>query len=160
MKRFKNCEKTALSKASVKQGLQHPGAFHRLTVLGCFALSLSQHHDKSNRQTDNGCLSPMLHSAWEIYRVQLLCNLLKANTILLRLWSKQNGKLLVQCQDQANTQCILSGFKAEKQTRIYLQDTLDTDRVWRKTSCKCSKWNRFTFATAASIAQLRTTTTS
>lgn len=57
----------------------------------------------------------------------MLHDLLKANTILLCLWSKHNVEnVLVQCQDQANTQYISWGFKAEaKQTHVYLWATVD-----------------------------------
>lgn len=65
--------------------------------------------------------------------------------------------MLVQCQDQANTQHISSGFKANPN----LPATLDTDMVWRQMAGKCCKWDIFTFAAikrhlaSDSTAQLR-----
>lgn len=87
-----SCEKTSLSKASLKQGLQHSESrgFPQADSAGmlCF-FSLNIVIREADR--DNGYLSLMLCSVWKIYSVQL-CDLLKANTILLCLWSKQNGE--------------------------------------------------------------------
>lgn len=135
MKRFKGCEKTALSKTAVKQGLRleswgFPQA-NSTRMLCYFSLCW----DDSSRQTDRTIglwyymqsETPTGTALWPLAGKQPCCGPSRRETAS------------AQCQDQATTQCLCSGSKWKQSKPM---STWTTDLVWRKTACNYNKRGR------------------